>query len=259
MGARSVANLTISLGFIEIGVKAFIAAKAEQVSFKITNPDTGNKVSQKLVDSVGNRPKKVSRKDTVKGFEDSQGNITVFSKEDIDALQGDSLNKLVVNEFVSVSSIDPLHIEETFFLSPDRGMDEGYQILYLALKSSKKAAIGTWHGKNKNYFVSIRAYKDHIVMHQMFYNNEVRSFSRTRAIPEVDPKNVEKLKLLIDGLSSKLDRGKYRDSFIDNVLAMVSIKKGSKNPVNKCEKHYPSANITEAIEKTLSEFSEKSA
>ena len=223
MGSRSVAKVVISLGMTAVAVKLYLSAKSEGIEFNMLNPKTGNRVRQKLVDGVTGE--EIKRDETVKGYEYVKDSYVTFTDEEIANMQAAKRDTIDVTEFVSVSEIDPLHIEKTFYTGPDRGMDKGYHLLYETLRRENKAAIGTWISRGKEHLVTICAYQHGLVMHQMFYNTEVRAFDNTCASVQLSPVELAMSKLLVDQFTVPVfDGSKYSDKFMEKLNAAVNVK-----------------------------------
>jgi DNA end-binding protein Ku len=223
MGARAVARVVLTFGMVSVGIKLFLSASSEQVGFNMINPETGNRVKQKLVDGVTGE--EVNRGDTVKGYEYQKGSYITFTDEEVANMAAEKRDTLDITEFVPVSEIDPLHVEKTLYTGPDKGMDRQYQLLYHTLKNEGKAAVGTWVARGKEHLVTVRAYEHGLIIHQMYYNSEVRSFDNSCDNVAISPTELAMGKMLVDQFSTnKFDKSKYRDKFADKLAEAVETK-----------------------------------
>ena len=223
MSARSVGRVVLSFGMAQIAIKLYKAADAESVSFNMINPKTGNRLSQKLVDSV--TLEEVLRSESLKGYEYAKDQYVVFTEEEVANMQAAKKDSLDIAEFIPTSEIDPLHIEQTYYTAPDKGMDKGYKFLYELLKAHDRAAVGTYVARGKEHLVAIRAYQHGLVMYQMFYDTEVRSFDNKCANVPISPVEMAMGKVLMDTLSKPtFDSSKYSDRFIEKLNAAVQVK-----------------------------------
>jgi DNA end-binding protein Ku len=207
----------------QIAIKLYKAAGAESVSFNMINPKTGNRLSQKLVDSV--TLEEVLRSESLKGYEYAKDQYVVFTEEEVANMQAAKKDSLDIAEFIPTSEIDPLHIEQTYYTAPDKGMDKGYKFLYELLKAHDRAAVGTYVARGKEHLVAIRTYQHGLVMYQMFYDTEVRSFDNKCANVPISPVEMAMGKVLMDTLSkTTFDSSKYSDRFIEKLNAAVQVK-----------------------------------
>jgi DNA end-binding protein Ku len=223
VAGRSVANIIVSFGMYNIGMKLYLTASPEKVSFNMLNPKTNNRVKQQLVDAVTGEF--VDRNDTVKGFEYSKNNFVTFTDEEINNISSNKKNTIDIKEFVPLNTIDFLNIEKSFYSGPDKGMDRPYTVLYRALSSTKSAAVGIWISNGKEHLVVIRPYKHGLLMHQMFYETEIRSFDNMCAKMRISSVELELSTMLIERTrNDEFDIKKYRDTFIDKVKRVADKK-----------------------------------
>jgi DNA end-binding protein Ku len=246
---RSVARAVISFGMTAIGIKLFLSARENRVSFCMINPKTQNKIKQRLVDALTEEV--VERSETQKGYEYVKDKYVVFTEEEIANMQAEKKDTLDIQEFVPLDCVDPLHVEKTYYTGPDKGMDKGYQLLYQTLLNEKKCAIGTWVSRGKEHLVAIRAYDHGLIMHQMFYDTEVRAFENTCSKPAISNVELAMGKMLVDQFSaSTFDKSKYADNFVTKVQAAVDAKLNGKEIVVPKTKQL-SSNMEESLKASL--------
>lgn len=249
MGSRSVAKVVVSLGMTAVAIKLYLSANGEKVEFNMLNPKTGNRVRQKLVDGVTGD--EVKRDETVKGYEYAKDSYVTFTDEEVANMQAAKRDTIDITEFVPLSEIDPLHIEKTFYTGPDRGMDKGYQLLYQTLLRENKAAVGTWVSRGKEHLVTIRAYQHGLIMHQMFYNTEVRAFDNTCASVQLSSVELAMSKMLVDQFTVPVfDKSKYSDKFVEKLNAAVSVKLNG-GQITAAESKGISVNMAESLRASL--------
>lgn len=224
MGMRASGSGTISFGMVSIPVKMYTAQSSKSVSFNQLTP-AGNRTKQKLVDAVTNE--EVERKDLLKGYEFAKGQYVSFTSEEIKALSVESDKILDIKEFVDMTTVDLLAVEKTYFLAPDKGGDKGFSLLARVLKTEGKAAVAQWCARGKEHLVLLRAYRGGLVLHQMYYADEVRNYDDVEFAREVVVSDVEvdlagKLVGMLD--SGAFDPSKYTDMYRARVEAAVEAK-----------------------------------
>ena len=79
-----------------------------------------------------------------------------------------------LKEFVPVGKIDPIYFESVYYLGPDEGGEKPYRLLAEALARSERAAVAELVSRGKEPIVIIRPYRGGLVLHEMFYKNEVK-------------------------------------------------------------------------------------
>jgi DNA end-binding protein Ku len=232
MASRSVGRVVLSFGMAQIAIKLYKAAGAESVSFNMISPKNRCRVGQRLFEKLPESTdsnvvwgEEVQRSEILKGYEYAKDQYVIFTDEEVENMQAAKKDSLDIAEFVPSSEIDPLHIEQTYYTAPDKGMDKGYKFLYELLKAHGKAAVGTYVARGKEHLVAIRAYQHGLIMHQMFYDTEVRSFDNKCANVPISPVEMAMGKVLMDTLSKPtFDSSKYSDKFIEKLNAAVQVK-----------------------------------
>lgn len=211
MARRSVASGVVSFGLVSIPVKFYVAAQAKGVSFcQLT--ENGKRVKQCLKEEGTGR--EVSRGELKKGYEVSKGRYISFEPSEIKALEETSNGSIEIKEFVPANTVDLLHVEKSYHLGPNKGGDKAYNLLSQAMKKTGKYAIAQWSNRGKQHLVVLRPYQDGIVIHQMFYADEVREFETDAAKTTASEAEVDMACMLIESNSKEsYDVEQYSDSF----------------------------------------------
>lgn len=173
--ARAFATATITFGLVAIPVKVYVSASSNSVSFKQINPKTGNRVNQKLVDAVSGD--EVDRKTLAKGYEYAKNQVVIFEEEELKELETTTTKTVDVQEFVPDSDIDPICIQQIYFLGADKGGDKGYALLAQTLVDTKTVAVAQWSNRGKVHLVLVAPYHGGLILKQMYYADEVRDFN----------------------------------------------------------------------------------
>lgn len=227
---RATSSATITFGLVSIPVKLYTAAASESVSFNMLSP-AGNRLSQKMVDKVSGE--EVARADTLKGYEYAKDQYVTFSADELKSLEAASDKVVDIKEFVELSSVDLLQVEKSYYLGPDKGGDKGYALLARTMKDMGKVAVAQWAARGKEQLVLVRPYKDGLVLHQMYYTNEVRDFEEIEVAKlEIAEAETEMAKLLVEKLATGgFDPSKYEDTYRKRVKEAVDQKVAGKEIV----------------------------
>jgi DNA end-binding protein Ku len=225
MPARAISSGTISFGLVAIPVKLFTATSSQQVSFNMLEPQTKSRVQQQYILPASGEV--VNRATLVKGYEYAKGQYVVFDEKELKALETERSNSIDIVEFVPLSSVDLLSVEKSYYLGPDKGGDKAYHLLTTSMQHTKKVAVGRWAARGKEQLVLLRPYKSGLILHQMFYANEVRSFEEVDTGATFEFKDAERNlaeKLIAELSVSEFQPEKYKDEYATRVLAAVEQK-----------------------------------
>lgn len=205
---RCIVTATISFGFVSVPIKVYTAAAPVKVDFNLLSPD-GNRVRQQLVDTVTG--KEVNKETCDRGFEHAKGQFLKFSQAELKKLESPSDWMIHIKEFVDADTLDIVAIDRTYYIGPDKGGDRSYALLADMLKRSNRVALAQWSTRGRDKLIVIRPYKNGLILHEMFYSNEVRSFEEVEnTCAKVELLDLEKE--LADKLLSAYGAGSYNSS-----------------------------------------------
>jgi DNA end-binding protein Ku len=245
---------TISFGLVAIPVKVFTAASSEQISFNTISPK-GNRVEQQYVDKVTGDV--VEREECSKGYEHTKGMFALFTAEELKSLEAKRSQVMEIKEFVPLDTVDLLQVEKSYYLGPDKGGDKGYRLLSKVLEKTGQVAVATYSARGKEQLILIRPYEEGLVLHQMFYENEVRDFAEVLdTCAEYEPSGAEVAlaERLIQQLATPtFVPGKYKDGYAERVKAAVDEKLTGQKvvPVGDTTGGGPLMDIFDALRQSL--------
>jgi len=262
MGARAISSGTISFGLVAIPVKLYTSASSEQVRFNMLHAKCGSRVKQQYLCPVDDEV--VERADTVKGYEYARGQFVRFTDEELKALEAERNNGIEICEFVPLSSVDFVQVEKSYYLGPDRGGDKPYRLLGECMRKLGVVAVGRWSARGKEQLVLIRPYADEgLVLHQLYYANEVRDFSEIDTGARFTFSDIERElaeKLISELTAERFDPRKYSDGYEGRVRAAVEQKVAGQEVTLAPEA--PRAQIIdlfEALKKSLADAQSRAA
>jgi len=225
MAARAFGSGTISFGLVSIPFKQYTAASSQSVHFNMLSKKTGSRLKQQYLDASTGEV--VERSETVKGYEYSKGQYVQFADEDLKKLEAERTDRLDIVEFVSAESVDFLYIEKTFYIGPDKGGDRAYRLLSESMERMKRIAVGRHWSRGKEHLVLLRPHKGGLVLHHVYYADEVRDFEEIDRATGFEFKPIEEqlADQLIEQLSSDaFTPENYHDEYRQRVLAAVEQK-----------------------------------
>ena len=224
MSARPAASGSISFGMVSVPVKFYTAASNESVSFRMITP-SGNPLKQKYVDPIDGQ--EYAFKDCNKGFEVEPNKFVIFSQEEVKALEsGGTKGCCSIEQFVPIESVDLVQVESSYYLKPDKGGDKAFKLLASAMATKNSAAVGQWTNRGKDHLVVIRPYKGGMILHTLYYKNEVRDYDDNCAVLPISDAERQLASQLIDMLSvPAFDSSRFHDQFTSRVMAAVEAKR----------------------------------
>ena len=225
MPLHSTGSGTISFGLVSIPIRMFTAASSESISFNQLHPKCGGRVKQQLLCPTCNEV--VERSSLVKGYEFAKDQYVQFSDEELKSLEGEASKMIDIVEFVPLDKVDPIYFEKTYYLGPDKGGDKAYRLLADAMTKEGRVALAKFVMRGKENLVLIRAAQDGLMLHTMYFADEIRDFTEVDKGEDakVKPGEMELAERLIKELAvDKFKPGKYADEYRTRVLEVVEQK-----------------------------------
>jgi DNA end-binding protein Ku len=224
---RSMWTGAISFGLVTVPVKLYSAVSRKTVRFHQLNAKTGVRIQQRRVDpSTGDE---VAYEDIVKGYELAPDRYVVIEGDELDALDPKKTRTIDIEEFVELSDVDPIFYDHPYYLAPAAGGAKPYRLLLDAMRDTGRVAIARVVIRSKEQLVAIRPMGDVLAMSTMVFADEVIDPATIDDIPgaddvEVRDREVDIAKQLVESLSSEFEPGKFRDTYRDEVLALIERK-----------------------------------
>jgi len=168
----------------------------------------------------------VEREDRVRGYEFAKDEYVQFTEAELESLETESSNNIELKEFIPLSKIDPVYFESAYYVGAGEGGEKPYRLLADALASSKRAAIAQLVTRGKEQLVLIRPYENGLIMHSLYYANEVRNFAEIAKgeNSKLSEAEIELGATLIENMSNGFEPGKYRDEYRERVQSMLDEK-----------------------------------
>src|SRR5216684_7810370 len=213
MALRPLRNATISFGLVSIPVRFYTATKSEDIHFNLLHESCGTRVNRKWW--CPHHEKIVSSDELIRGYAVSKRKFVTFTDQEIETLETDDNRALDITEFVDLSEIDPLFFEKAYFLGPSPGGGKTYRLLSQAMKKQDKVAVARWVAAGKENLTVLRPYEKGLVLHTMYYADEVRDFGAIDLEDApVREKEVQLAEMLISELTvEKFDPLAFKDEY----------------------------------------------
>jgi DNA end-binding protein Ku len=163
-------------------------------------------------------------------------------------------------EFVKSTEVDPVYFESSYYMLPEEAGRRPYALLTKALEESEYVAIAKLTMHNREYTVFLRPRVGGLMLHTMYYAEEVKEVEGFGA-PDVELKDSE-VKIahqLIEALAAEWDPEKYHDDFQENLKKLIETKlEGGKiAEVEKPRKLAPVVDLMAALKQSLAEMEGK--
>jgi DNA end-binding protein Ku len=213
MPARSIGTATISFGLVSIPTKLYTTNESgNDISFNMLHEADGARLKQQYVCTKCNEV--VDREHTVKGYEHAKGQYVILSAEELKNLDAVATQAIALEEFVPAMAVDPLYVEKSYYLGPDKGGERAYKLLADSMVDTGLVGIASYSARGKQYIVLLRPFQQGLIMHQLRYAEEVKAWSEVPLpeLPALKPAELGLAKQIIQQIASDtFAPEKYKD------------------------------------------------
>jgi len=242
----------LTFGLVSLPVRLYSAARSETVSFNQLHKTDNSRVKQVLYCQLEDKP--VPRSDLVKGYEYEKDRYVVIDEEDIKKVAPQTAKTMEILEFVKSGEVDPIFFESSYYLAPDDAGEKAYALLFEALRRTGYVAIAKVAMHNREHAVVLRPGDQGILMHTLYYRDEIRRVEEFRTDKSlVREKELDLAVTLIESLAATFEPEKYTDGYRENLKAMIQAKIHGRQTVEVAAPQHlaPVVDILEALKMSL--------
>ncbi len=226
MPARSIGTATISFGLVSIPTKLYTTNEsAGDIHFNMLHDADSARLKQQYICTKCNEV--VDREHTVKGYEYTKGQYVVFTPEELKALDAVATQTIALEEFVPASAVDPLYVDKSYYLGPDKGGERAYKLIHDAMLETGLVGIASYSARGKQYIVAVRPFQNGLIIHQLRYAQEVKPWAEIPIgdQPEIKPAEIGLAKQIIQQIASEtFHPDKYKDEVSERMMELINKK-----------------------------------
>jgi DNA end-binding protein Ku len=257
--ASSVWSGHLTFGLISMPVRLFSGARSQSISFNMLHRTDKSRLKQQYICLADGQV--VERADTVKGYEFRKDEYIVIEPDEIKKIEPQTAKTMEILEFVKESEVDPVYFESSYYMLPEEAGRRPYALLTKALEESEYVAIAKITMHNREYTVFLRPTQGGMMLHTMYYAEEVKKVEGFGAPEGVELKDAE-VKVahqLIEALAGEWDPEKYKDTFQENLKQLIETKLegGEIAAVEKPKKLAPVVDLMAALKQSLAQMEGK--
>ena len=254
MALRPLRNATITFGLVNIPVRFYTATRSEDIHFNMLHESCGSRVNRKWW--CPKHEEMIEQGDMIRGYAVAKNQYVTLTDTEMDVLESDGDKALEITEFVDLDQVDPVFFEKAYYLGPGPGGGKTYRLLAQAMKRQNKVAVARWISGHREHLVLLRPFEDGLILHTMYYADEVRDFSAIEVEGgEVRDKEIALAEMLIDELTEKkFDPLAYKDTYRERLMDKIRAKAEGEVIVSETpgqEKAAEVVDIMEALRRSL--------
>ena len=257
--AASVWKGTIVLSLISIPVKLYAAARSERTYLHQIHKECNTRVRQPLF--CPHCKRFVDRNEIIKGYEFDEGQYVLVEDKEIKKLAATSSRNLEIVAFTKLKEIDPIFFDSSYFCIAEDSGKKAYQLLTKALEDTGTVGIGTLLMHQRDYTVFLRPYQHGLLLHTMYFANEIRQLPEYGVFEPANlkPQEVKLTEQLIESLSEPFKPKQYHNEFQEKLKQLIEAKQHGKIvEIGEQKKRAPVIDMMTALKKSLAATSSRS-
>jgi DNA end-binding protein Ku len=258
--ASSVWKGSIILSLISIPIKLYAAARSERTYLHQIHKECNTRVRQPLFCPTCNRV--VDRTEVVRGYEFDEGQYVLMEDKEIKKIAATSSHSLEIIAFTKLKEIDPIFFDASYFCIPEDSGKKAYQLLTKALEDTETVGIGKLTMHQRDYTVFLRPYEKGLLLHTMYFANEIRDLPQYGVLEpiSVKPQELKLTEQLIGSLTEPFKPKQYHNEFQDRLRKLIESKQeGKVIEIASGAKRAPVIDMMTALKKSLAATSSSNA
>ena len=230
----SIRSGTITFGLVAIPVRVYVATHSAQLTFHLLHQGCGLRIGQEPRTARIRQQlychqctRVVERRELIKGYEVAKHRYVTFTAPELQALAAAANPAIEIHEFVPLARVDPLYFADGYYLGPDAGGEKAYYLLATAMRDAARVAVAQEVRHGKEHLVLIRPLAQGLVLHTLYYADEVRPVDAivTTGAPPLRDSERRLARRLIDQLSAEdFHPEAYADTYRGRVQEIVQQK-----------------------------------
>src|SRR3954462_12038301 len=219
---RAIWKGAVSFGLVSVPVKLYAATESHDISFRQVHAKDGGRIKYQRVCSIDGE--EIAYADIAKGYETEDGEMVILTDEDMEQLPSTSSREIAVEKFVPAEQIDPMLLEKSYYLEPEKAGAKPYGLLRQALIDADRMAVVTVALRQRTTVAVLRVKDDVIVLQTMMWPDEVRTPDFSVEVGDVKDAEVKMAHMLVETLTGDFYPSEFEDDYAEAVETLVKTK-----------------------------------
>lgn len=248
---------SIGFGLVYIPVTLHNTIKNNDIGFNMLDKKTKSRVQyKKTCEECGD--KIVKNEDIVKGYEISEDNYVIFEEGELEKLKTKRDKNIIIDKFVSLSEINPIYFDKTYYVVPEsKGAEKAYFLLLTTLKSENKVGIAKTMLGASECVVALWVKEDDLMLSRLFFDEEVQLNPASTIKAQLTQQEQALAKTMIDAMSGTFVASDYKDEYNARVKQAIKDKaKGKEIKMVDSEKTVNIADLMDALTQSVKNIEE---
>jgi DNA end-binding protein Ku len=258
---------SLSFGLVEIPVSLRPAVEADELSFTLLDRKGFSPIGYKRYNK--NTGRDVPWDQVIRGYEYEPGEYVVLSDEELKQANVKATQSIEISEFIEGDEIDGVFYEAPYYVEPLKKGSKSYTLLREALDRTGRVGIARIVLRTRQRVAVLVVRGDALVLNLLRYAHEIRG-AEGLEVPSkrgasLSAREVQLAERLIGEMTGKWNPSEFRDTYRDDVLALVQrkIKSGQTHtivePERAREKRAPRTDLVDLMPLLKRSLAERAA
>ncbi len=244
----------ISFGLISVPIRLYVAAREQHIGFNQIHASCGTRIKQQLYCPTDERV--VERSEIVKGYPAQDGTYLIISSEELKALEAASSETMAIVQFVKLADVDPIYYESSYYTVAEEPGRRAYSLLMQGMQRLNLGAVAKITLHQREQVVLIRPYSKGLVLHTLYYPEEVREVAEYGANEELSlqPQEVTLAEQFMQQLAGEFHPEQFKNEYEERVEKLIESKSAGEaapGPEQPPRKMAPVINLMDALRKSI--------
>ena len=220
---RAIWKGAITFGLVNVPIKVYSATEDHDVSLHQVHDKDGGRIRYERRCEVCGKVVEYAHID--KAYAEGQTTV-VLTEDDLKSLPEERSKEIEVVEFVPSEQIDPIMLDRSYFLEPEKSAVKAYALLRRTLEETDRTAIVQFSLRQKTRLGALRPRDKVLMLQSLLWDDEVREadFDTLDADIGVSPAELKMSSSLVDNMETDFAPDKFSDEYQDQLKKLIAAK-----------------------------------
>jgi len=238
---RSIWKGSIGFGLVNIPIKLYSAVQSSSLELDMLDSRDHSRIRYQRVNESTH--KEVPYDKIVKGYK-LDDDYVILEDRDFEDAAPEKSKVIEIESFVSISEVNPMYYETSYYTEPDTKNSKAYALLIEALKKTGKAGLARFVLRSTESLCIVHPVEHVLVVTRIRFAQEIRSTDDLNIDDDitVGKKELDMGIALIKQYEEKFDVSKFKDDYHVELLKIIEAKAKGKRPTIKKLKPHKTTN-----------------